>query len=80
MKMAKAGKIFTGVAVVVLLGMSGCAGGAGGGYYTPSGSGSYYGYGAYNGSYIDEVPPSFYNNDPTLRQWFTAPYWNPEAP
>jgi hypothetical protein len=26
------------------------------------------------------VPPSFYNDDPTLRQWFTAPYWNPEAP
>jgi hypothetical protein len=78
MKMAKAGKIFTGLALLAVLALAGCAGGAGGGYYTPSGS--YYGYGAYGGPYREEVPPSFYNNDPSLRQWFTAPYWNPEAP
>jgi hypothetical protein len=78
MARATAGKILTGLAALAFLGMAGCAGGAGGGYYTSSGS--YYGYGAYGGSYTDEVPPSFYNNDPNLRQWFTPPYWNPEAP
>jgi hypothetical protein len=78
MNMAKAGKIFTGLALAAFLALAGCAGGAGGGY--SSSGGSYYGYGAYTGSYINEVPPSFYNDDPTLRQWFTAPYWNPEAP
>jgi hypothetical protein len=29
--------------------------------------------------YITDVPPGFYNFDPTLRHWFTAPYWNPNA-
>ena len=24
-----------------------------------------------------EVPPSFYDYDPTLRHWFTLPYYNP---
>jgi hypothetical protein len=28
-------------------------------------------------SAITDVPPSFYDNDPTLRDWYTAPYWNP---
>jgi ABC-type transport system substrate-binding protein len=27
-----------------------------------------------------DVPPSFYDYDPTLQQWYTAPEWNPEAP
>ena len=27
--------------------------------------------------YISDVPPSFYNHDPTLRHWYTTPYWNP---
>jgi hypothetical protein len=79
MNMAKAGKILTYLALLAFLALAGCAGGAGGEYYA-SGGGSYYGYGAYGGPYRDEVPPSFYNNDPTLRQWFTPPYWNPEAP
>jgi hypothetical protein len=26
---------------------------------------------------ITDVPPAFYDNDPNLRYWFTAPYWNP---
>jgi hypothetical protein len=29
--------------------------------------------------YITDVPASFYDNDPALRQWFTAPYWMPDA-
>jgi hypothetical protein len=28
-------------------------------------------------SYIYTVPPSFYGNDPALRQWYTAPYFIP---
>ena len=32
----------------------------------------------YYPSYSD-VPPQFYENDPSLRQWYTYPYWNPEA-
>lgn len=31
----------------------------------------------YYPSYSD-VPPSFYNYDPTLMHWYTMPYWNPE--
>jgi ABC-type oligopeptide transport system substrate-binding subunit len=27
---------------------------------------------------ISDEPPSFYNYDPTLRYWYTAPYWNPD--
>ena len=26
---------------------------------------------------VSDVPPSFYDYDPTLRDWFTAPYWDP---
>jgi hypothetical protein len=26
---------------------------------------------------ISDVPPSFYGYDPALRDWYTAPYWNP---
>lgn len=29
--------------------------------------------------YITDVPPSFYDGDPTLRHWFTAPYWDPSS-
>jgi hypothetical protein len=29
--------------------------------------------------YITDVPPEFYDYDPTLRHWYTAPYWNPNA-
>ena len=29
--------------------------------------------------YITDVPPSFYDNDPALRHWFTYPYWNPNS-
>jgi hypothetical protein len=27
---------------------------------------------------ITDVPPSFYDADPTLRDWYTFPYWNPD--
>ena len=27
--------------------------------------------------HITDVPPSFYDNDPALRHWYTYPYWNP---
>jgi hypothetical protein len=30
-------------------------------------------------TYYSDVPPSFYDNDPMLRQWFTAPYWMPDV-
>jgi hypothetical protein len=53
------------VVPVILLG--GCA--AGGAY---QGAGS-------EGSYLTDVPPSFYGDDPMLSQWYTAPYWNPDA-
>jgi len=41
--------------------------------------------GAYrNGSadpYISPLPPALRNTDPALRQWYTAPYFNPyESP
>ena len=29
--------------------------------------------------YISDLPPSFYDGDPALRDWFTAPYWNPDT-
>ncbi|MFH1595246.1 MAG: hypothetical protein ABIG94_02580 [Pseudomonadota bacterium] len=34
---------------------------------------------SYQGAYGSDIPPSFYDYDPNLRQWYTAPYWNPEA-
>jgi hypothetical protein len=68
MKMEKTGKILMGLALLASLAAAGCAGG---GYYPTSG------YGAYRGSGVSDVPPDFYNYDPTLRQWYTAPYWNP---
>jgi hypothetical protein len=38
--------------------------------------------GAYRGAAsadtsVNTVPPSFYGNDPALRQWYTAPYFDP---
>jgi hypothetical protein len=38
--------------------------------------------GAYRGAestdaYISPVPPAFHGIDPALRQWYTAPYFNP---
>jgi hypothetical protein len=29
--------------------------------------------------YISDVPPSFYNGNPALRDWYTAPYWDPSV-
>lgn len=29
--------------------------------------------------YITDVDPSFYDYDPTLRHWFTYPYWDPSS-
>jgi len=28
---------------------------------------------------ISDVPPSFYNNNPALRHWYTYPYWDPSV-
>ena len=66
MKMAKPGKILMGLALLASLAAAGCAGG---GYYTSGPE-------AYRGS-ISDVPPAFYNYDPSLSQWYTAPYWHP---
>ena len=38
--------------------------------------------GAYRGAAsadtsVNTVPPSFYGNDPALRHWYTAPYFDP---
>jgi len=53
-------------AAVVLLALSvGCA------------NGRYYQTSEQYEPYITDVPPSFYDYDPTLRHWFTAPYWDP---
>jgi hypothetical protein len=68
MQMEKPGKILIGLALLAWLAAAGCAAG---GYYGTSGPG------AYRGSYVSDVPPSFYNYDPTLSQWYTAPYWHP---
>jgi hypothetical protein len=40
--------------------------------------GSYQG-SAFPGAYITDVPPSFYGNNPALEDWFTYPYWRPDA-
>ena len=55
--------LFAALALLIL--GFGCA--AGGYYQTPE---------TYSPS-ITDVTPSFYDNDPTLRHWFTAPDWNP---
>ncbi|MBI4644590.1 MAG: hypothetical protein HY790_06970 [Deltaproteobacteria bacterium] len=53
-------------AALALLALSfGCATG---GYY-PSTDPDY--------PFLTDLPPSFYNGDPTLRHWYTAPYWDP---
>jgi hypothetical protein len=58
------------VAVALL---SGCA--DGGAYW-----GSYQGAG-YGDAYVSPLPPALRNTDPALRQWYTAPYFNPyESP
>jgi hypothetical protein len=30
-------------------------------------------------SYITDFPGSWYNYDPSMRYWYTAPYWNPDV-
>lgn len=58
-------------AALALLAQSiGCATG---GYY----QGDYQSSDPYYQGSIGDVPPSFYDYDPTLRHWFTASYWNP---
>ena len=32
---------------------------------------------ASNDTSVNTVPPSFYGNDPALRHWYTAPYFDP---
>ncbi|MDD2903102.1 MAG: hypothetical protein PHU44_11785 [Syntrophales bacterium] len=55
------------LATLVLLSLSlGCA----------AGSGTYQSQEEYT-PYITDVDPSFYDYDPTLRDWYTAPYWDP---
>ena len=74
--MPKKAKCLAWLALGALLTASGCAKGRyqGSYYYPPR---PY----VYSEPYYDsDVPPSFYNNDPNLRQWYTSPYWNPEAP
>ncbi|MDD2903103.1 MAG: hypothetical protein PHU44_11790 [Syntrophales bacterium] len=44
-----------------------------------SGGGSYEDREPYTPSFSD-VPPSYYDYDPTLRDWYTAPYWDYERP
>jgi hypothetical protein len=56
------------VALALLTLTLGCA--SSGQYYQTSSSEDYE-------PYITDVPPSFYDNDPTLRHWFSYPYWNP---
>jgi len=58
---------FLGMALALLALVCGCA------------SGQYYQASDRYEPYITDVPPEFYDNDPTLRHWFTAPYWNPNA-
>ena len=29
--------------------------------------------------YISDVPATFYDNDSTLRHWYTTPYWHPTS-
>ena len=38
--------------------------------------GAYRGAGSADAS-VSHVPPSFHGTDPALRQWYTAPYFNP---
>jgi hypothetical protein len=62
----------------------GCAsGGYYSGYAAPSSSsggyyGGYYGYGYYGNPYTSDVPPDFYDYDPSMSHWYTYPYWNPD--
>jgi hypothetical protein len=57
-------RMFCAALALLVLGL-GCAGGQ---YYQSSED--------YE-PYITDVPPSFYDNDPTLRHWYTYPYWDP---
>jgi hypothetical protein len=56
--------VYLGLAVLVLAAACAPAG-------YPRQPGEYY-------PHISDVPPSFYDNDPTLRHWYTYPYWNPD--
>ena len=68
--MRKTMQILAWLAWGALLAAIGCAAG----YYAEPGPAPY------PGSYISDVPPSFYGNDPALSHWYTAPYWDPERP
>ena len=58
-------------AALALLALSlGCASG---GYY----QGYYQSPDPYYRGSPSDVPPDFYNYDPTLQHWYTAPYWDP---
>ncbi len=57
---------FLAVAVAFLALASGCATGE----YQPQKPEVYF-------PSITHVDPSFYDGDPNLRYWFTAPYWDP---
>ncbi len=73
------------VVLGLLLILSGC--GPSGYYGYQSGYGYQPGYGYYQRSpygqadpAYNRVPPEWYGNDPSLRQWYTFPYNNPELP
>ena len=65
------------LALGAALAAAGCAEGSQG-YYAPAPRP--YSYSQPYNYNIDDVPPSFYGNDPSLRQWYTAPYWDPQRP
>jgi hypothetical protein len=56
------------MALGLMLVMAGCAG-----YYGPSAPRERYGY------EYEPVPPSWYGNDPAMRQWYTPPYFDPQT-
>jgi hypothetical protein len=33
----------------------------------------------YNESSLNNIPPSWYGDNPQLEQWYSPPYWMPEA-
>ena len=65
-------KIMTALIWLVLGALLAVAGCGAGYYQAPSPV-------SYRGASGSDIPPYFYNYDPNLRQWYAAPYWNPEA-
>ncbi len=51
--------------------VAGCASG----YYATYSTDQYY-----PGEEQYGIPPSWYDNDPSMRQWYTPPYFDPHRP